>query len=327
MFLSSNSAILPPRPVIRALLPLIPPRPIFALLPTIRPRIVRLARLLLLLLVDLDKPVVLAVLVLALVAPLGHPLAGRFFVDHLAVALLVLDALLGGEALPFSGLLGCGDGLLAGQWGRGRGEDEVHALAVGLDLAGGEQLVYEGLCGVAGGGGENLFRGSGGHGIGVVGEEVAQVEGEGRGLVDGDGAGACQCGGGGGAVRETSYSLPDMVESASDAAPLVLGDLTSIAPPLICSASCECVGDAPLRTTPPSISVSDIACGGVVLERVDCSSRAGRGKMISKKVRRPCSPPRILVASPAASAALCGTPRHDRHAARDMPPQPLPAVH
>lgn len=43
-----------------------------------------------------------------------------------------------------------------------------------------------------------------------------------------------------------------------DAAPFNFGDLTSIAPPLILSASCECVGDAPLIATPPSISVSDI---------------------------------------------------------------------
>jgi hypothetical protein len=55
-----------------------------------------------------------------------------------------------------------------------------------------------------------------------------------------------------------SYSLPATVESATDAAPLAVGDWTSIAPLLICAASCECVGDAPLSATPPSISVSDI---------------------------------------------------------------------
>jgi hypothetical protein len=49
-----------------------------------------------------------------------------------------------------------------------------------------------------------------------------------------------------------------MVESAIDAAPFIFGDLTSMAPLLILSASCECVGDAPLSATPPSISVSDI---------------------------------------------------------------------
>jgi hypothetical protein len=43
-----------------------------------------------------------------------------------------------------------------------------------------------------------------------------------------------------------------------DAAPF---DLTSIAPLLILSASCECVGDAPLSATPPSISMSDILRG------------------------------------------------------------------
>jgi hypothetical protein len=49
-----------------------------------------------------------------------------------------------------------------------------------------------------------------------------------------------------------------MVESAMDAAPFMVGDFMSMAPPLILSASCECVGDAPLSATPPSISVSDI---------------------------------------------------------------------
>lgn len=43
-----------------------------------------------------------------------------------------------------------------------------------------------------------------------------------------------------------------------DAAPFSVGDLTSIAPLLILSTSWECVFDAPLSATPPSISVSDI---------------------------------------------------------------------
>jgi hypothetical protein len=54
-----------------------------------------------------------------------------------------------------------------------------------------------------------------------------------------------------------------MVESATDAAPFIFGDLTSMAPLLICSASCECVGDAAPSATPPSISVSDILRGDV----------------------------------------------------------------
>ena len=53
-------------------------------------------------------------------------------------------------------------------------------------MAGGEQLVYEGLGGVAGGGGEDLFGGVCGEWVGVVGEEVAEVEGEGRGRVYSD---------------------------------------------------------------------------------------------------------------------------------------------
>lgn len=148
----------------------------------------RLARLLLLLLIHLDQPIVLAVLVLAFISPLGHPLAARIVVHHLAVALLILDALLGCEALPFRRLFGGGDGLFAGQGGGGRGENEVHAFAVGFYLAGREELVYEGLGGVARGGVQGCFVG-GGDGVGVVGEEVAEVEGEGSGFVDCDGAG------------------------------------------------------------------------------------------------------------------------------------------
>jgi hypothetical protein len=183
---SRRRAILPSRPVVCPLLPLIPPHAVLALSPAVRTRIVRLARLLLLLLVDLDKPVVLAVLVLALVAPLGDPLALRVVVDQVTVALLVLDALLGGKALPLGGLLGGGDGLLAGKSGGRRGQNEVHALRVGFDLASREQLVDQGLRGVAGGCGEGCFVGGDGNGVGVVGEEVAEVECEGRGLVDGN---------------------------------------------------------------------------------------------------------------------------------------------
>ena len=65
----------------------------------------------------------------------------------------------------------------------------MDAFRVGLDLACGEKLVYESLCGVAGGCGEGFFVGGGGDGVWVVGEEVAEVEGEGCGLVDGDGSG------------------------------------------------------------------------------------------------------------------------------------------
>lgn len=48
------------------------------------------------------------------------------------------------------------------------------------------------------------------------------------------------------------------MESAIESAALKFGDLTSIAPPLISSASCECVGEVAPRTMPPSISVSDM---------------------------------------------------------------------
>jgi hypothetical protein len=186
------SVVLPASPVVVALLPLVPLHPVLALSPAVRPRVVRLARLLLLLLVDLDQPVVLAVLVLALVAPLGHPFASRFVVHQLAVALLVLDALLRGEELPLGLLFRSGQLLLAGK-GRGwAGQDEVDAFRVGLDLACGEKLVYEGLRCVAGGCAERLFI-RGFDGVGVVGEEVAEIECEGCGLVHGNGPVACQC--------------------------------------------------------------------------------------------------------------------------------------
>lgn len=58
--------------------------------------------------------------------------------------------------------------------------------------------------------------------------------------------------------RESSYNLPEMVESATDMAPLSMGDFMSIAPSLILSASWECVSDATLSATPPFISVSDM---------------------------------------------------------------------
>lgn len=65
----------------------------------------------------------------------------------------------------------------------------MDAFRVGLDLACGEKLVYESLCGIAGGCSEGFLVGGGGDGVWIVGEEVAEVECEGRGLVDGDGSG------------------------------------------------------------------------------------------------------------------------------------------
>lgn len=62
----------------------------------------------------------------------------------------------------------------------------MHALGGRLDLAGGEQLVDEGLCGIASGGGKSLFVCLGGNRVRVIGEQIAQVEGEGCWLVDGD---------------------------------------------------------------------------------------------------------------------------------------------
>ena len=154
----------------------------------ISPCIVCLSTLLFLLLIDLNKPGVFGVLVLALVTPLGYPVAGRLVVNLVAVALLVLDTLLGGKALPLGRFLGLGNGLFAGQRKLWRREDEVDTLGGRLDFAGGKQLVDKGLCGITSSGGEGLFVGLGGDRVGVVGKQVAQVEGERRGLVNGDGA-------------------------------------------------------------------------------------------------------------------------------------------
>lgn len=55
-----------------------------------------------------------------------------------------------------------------------------------LDFACREELVDESLCGITRSGGENLFVCLGRDGVGVVGEQVAQVECEGSGLVNGD---------------------------------------------------------------------------------------------------------------------------------------------
>lgn len=213
-----------------------------------------LARRLLLLLVNLDQPLVVAILVLALVAPLGHPLAAGIVVDHLALALLVLDTLLGGKALPFGRLLGFGNGLLAGKRRRGCRKDKVHAFRGRFDLTGGQELVDESLRGIAGCGAKGLFTRVGGDGVGVVGEEIAKVEGKGRWLVDGNGsAGGQLLVNRGRCWVDETYSLLLTVESATEWAAFM-----SIAPPLILSARCECVGDAGCSAMPPSISVSDI---------------------------------------------------------------------
>jgi hypothetical protein len=197
-----------------ALLALVSPDALFPVVPVLGAKVVSLARLCLLLLINLDKPLVVELLVLALVAPLGDPFAARLVVNQLAVALLVLDTLLGGKALPLGLLLGLGDGLLAGQRCGGRREDEVDALGGRLDLAGREELVDEGLGGIAGGGGKRLFVDSL-DGVGVVGEQVAQVKGEGRGLVDGNGPGDCQQAAGR-VLGTRTDRRPVAVESASD---------------------------------------------------------------------------------------------------------------
>lgn len=115
-------------------------------------------------------------------------------------------------------------------------------------------MVDEGLRGIASSGGKNCFVGVGRYRIGVVGEKIAQVEGKWCRFVHGDGSIKRQDRVGGVQIRASeTYSRPVAVESAVDAAPSM-----SIAPPLIFSASCECVSEVTLNATPPLISVSDM---------------------------------------------------------------------
>jgi hypothetical protein len=180
--------------LVGALLPFVPPNLFLPRSPAVRPRVVGLSGLVLLLVVDLDKPLVLALLVLALVAPSGNPLTGRLVVNQLGLVVVVLgDALLLREELPLGGRLLGGDGLFAGQRGGARRKHEVHAIGRGLDVASAEQLVDEDLGGIAGVGSKGVFVGVAGDGVGVVRKQVAQVERVGRGLVDGDWPAPGQC--------------------------------------------------------------------------------------------------------------------------------------
>lgn len=179
-------------PLVFPHLPLIALDLLHALSPPISPNAGALFPRSLLLGIHLDQPVVLALLVQALVSPLALPLARLLIVRQVAALLprLGLDALLGGEALPLGRRLGLGHGLLARQAGGGRGQRQQDAVAGGLQRAGGEELVDERLGAVAGEFGEGLVDGGGvgeDDGVGVLGEEVAEVEGVGRGLVDDDG--------------------------------------------------------------------------------------------------------------------------------------------
>lgn len=83
-----------------------------------------------------------------------------------------------------------GEGFLAGQSGGGRWEGHQQAVGGGGCYgAYGQELVYEALGGIAGGGFEDDFGGGRGKGVCVVAEEVAEVEGVGYGFCDCDGAG------------------------------------------------------------------------------------------------------------------------------------------
>lgn len=151
-----------------------------------------------LLLINFNQPIVLTILVLALVTILGHPLARSLVEDQFAIALLILDALLGGKLLPLGLGLLLGHALLARQVGGrgGQAEGDAGAVVGFCDGAGGEELVDKSLSAIASGVLDVGFLdlGHGREGVGVVAEKVAQVEGVGNGLVDSDGEarlGAC----------------------------------------------------------------------------------------------------------------------------------------
>lgn len=80
--------------------------------------------------VDLDTPVILALLVQGLVTPLALPFAALLIKGEVAALLagLWLDALLGGKALPLGRRLGLRYGLLAGQTSAGLGERQEDAV-------------------------------------------------------------------------------------------------------------------------------------------------------------------------------------------------------
>ncbi|VUC27128.1 unnamed protein product [Clonostachys rosea] len=117
---------------------LVPPHILFSLSPVVSPNAGPLLALSLSLHVYLDDGVVLALLVQALVSPLALPFA-RLLIKGQVLALLAglgLDSLLRGEALPFGGGLGLGDGLLSRQVCTGWREREEDAFLGGAERAG-----------------------------------------------------------------------------------------------------------------------------------------------------------------------------------------------
>lgn len=164
--------------------------PLLALSSAIAPDGGTLLSCLLGLYVDLDDGIVLALLVQSLVTPLALPLARLLVEGKVAarIARLWLDTLLGGEALPLGRRLGLRNGLLAGEAGARGGKAEQNALGGGAERAGGEELVDERLSAVAGELGERLLEvvAIEGHGVGVLSEEMAEIEGVGCRLLDCD---------------------------------------------------------------------------------------------------------------------------------------------
>lgn len=154
-------------------------------------------------LINFHKPLVVVVLVLALVSPLGNPLARSLVVDELLAALLVrqcgaglaaelANTLLAREQLPLGRRFGRGQGLEPREVGvRGRQAEQDAVLSGRGDVAGCEQLVQEALGAVAGRGlqGAVQLAGSDLQWVRVVNCQVAQVESVGGGLGDGDGTG------------------------------------------------------------------------------------------------------------------------------------------
>jgi len=155
-------------------------------------------------LIHLHKPLLVIILVLALVSPLGHPLARSLVVHKLLAALLVgqrgtrltavlANALLACEQLPFGRRLRGRKRLESGQSDVRRRQTEQDAVLCGRgDVACREQLVQQALGAVAG----SVFKGTVQRlalgklqGVRVVNREMTQVEGVGSRLGDGDRSG------------------------------------------------------------------------------------------------------------------------------------------
>lgn len=170
--------------------PLVPLDSLFPFPPPISSNASSLFAVLLNILINLHKPVTLALLVQSLVTPLPLPLSG-LLVKRQVLALLSglgLDTLLGSEPLPLRRRLGFGHWLLTRKPCRWRWQRQQDTVGCGFERAGAEKLVDQRLGAIAGDFSERLFNVGAVQcdGIGVLGEKVAQIKRIGRWLFNCD---------------------------------------------------------------------------------------------------------------------------------------------